>query len=128
MSNLIKEINRKLQSINIDPKKPTIVVTMKRKNYSEDYKRFIEYKKRFDKGFIENKPKVLTYYFDIDNTDLNFITNVNNHNFTTYGKSLFYNFIRGVDFDYYIEKIELFKYVDDFEEFSFEDITELKEG
>lgn len=128
MSNLIKEINRHLQSINIDPKKPTIVVTMKRKNYSEDYKRFIENKKRFDKGFIENKPQVLKYYFDIDNTDLNFITNVNNYDFTTYSNNLFYNFLRGKDFDYYIEKIDLYKYKDDFDDFTFDDITELKEG
>lgn len=127
MSKLVKEINREIQNRGHNPNKPTIIVSLKKHNFSKNYEDYINERMKFDKYFKKdfNKPFIRTFYYDIENADLDFITNINKYDFTTHGRSLLTNWVRGEDFDYYIENIELIEYRDETNDFTLDDLKEL---
>ncbi|RAI82544.1 hypothetical protein BFS35_002320 [Macrococcoides goetzii] len=128
MNNKIaKSINRTILQEVYDPTKPTIIVKLKKHNFSQSYKDYIEERSKYDKYYKRdfNKPIVHKFYYKLEDIDLDFITNINNYDFTTYGRSLLTNWVRGEDFDYYIESIELKEYIDETDDYTLDDLIAL---
>lgn len=128
MNNILKELKRDLDNLTYDYTKPTCIVTLGTRNKSDFYKAYEEMRKKFDKTYNENKEMQVKLYCDVRDLSIDDIQSLVNKTYpSTVSIFAYGNFHAGVDFERYIKKVEFIEYVDDFDDFTFDDITELKE-